>query len=252
MPLSTSPYPRPGFRDWALLGVSLAFVLCGLIILPHDLNVGLVTLAVFGPCAALAASIVLRKLRFRGQHALKAEIVGGVPIRMSRKLFLTYGGVLAGMGLVMVLFGRGYGLIFWLLAWFVLFVGCALLAGVLSGRLASRTLQFDPEGIRFGQRGFVFTVPWESIVEMRGGELQSNPALFIWLRDAGGITVDPADQAHRVVKLMAHNIGWIGAPLVLFPSQYGLDLPLLTAALGRYLSDPDERQDLARRLLPEG
>jgi hypothetical protein len=84
-------YPKPGIRDWALLAIGIVFVLSGVIILPSNRDVGIVSLAMFGPATVVATTIILRKLRFRRQRALKAEIVGGVPIRQSRVLVITSG-----------------------------------------------------------------------------------------------------------------------------------------------------------------
>jgi hypothetical protein len=58
-------YARPGFRDWMLLGIGVTFVLCGLIPLFNGaLNVGIVTITLFGLCTATSAASIIRRLRF--------------------------------------------------------------------------------------------------------------------------------------------------------------------------------------------
>jgi len=245
-----TPYPRPSLSDWALLAIAVAFVVSGAIILPHDRDVGIVTLAFFGPCAALFTAIILRKLRYRRLRAEKAEIVGGVPIRQSRALLLAYSATLTIMGILLVLFGRSYGILFWTIAWMIALIGCALLLVVLFGRLASDYVQFDPEGITFGRRRFLFTVPWDGIAQVSSGSWHDNPAVFMWLRDLDGVHVRPVESRDRAFKQFASNMAWAGAPVVLFPSQYGIDLPLLMIALERYLNEPSARAELARRRLP--
>jgi len=61
-------YPKPGIRDWALLAIGIVFVLSGVIILPSNRDVGIVSLAMFGPATVVATTIILRKLRFRRQQ----------------------------------------------------------------------------------------------------------------------------------------------------------------------------------------
>jgi hypothetical protein len=248
----TDTYPKPTFRDWALLVVAVLFTVAGAIILPHDRNVGIVSIAMFGPCAAVFVIIIMRKLRFRRLRALKAEIVGGVPIRQSRALVVTSSITLAAMGAIFILFGHSYGPVFLVLAWVIALIGGALLIGALSGWWPNGSIQFDPEGITFGRSGFAFTVPWDNIAQVSAGNLNNNPAAFMSLRDYHGILVRPDTRRARALKQLAWNTGWAGAPIVIFTPNYGMDLPLFMAALERYLADPSARAELAPRLLPKG
>src|SRR6266568_9091794 len=86
-------YPGPGIRDWALLAIGVGFTGAGLLILPFNPNVGIVTIALFGLSAVVFATTIVRKLRFRRPRPLRAEIVGGVPIRRSRAIVLGRGGI---------------------------------------------------------------------------------------------------------------------------------------------------------------
>lgn len=250
MTVSDSPYPRPGVKDWAMFAIGLVFVAGGLIILPHKTNVGIVTVAFFGPCLFMAAANIVRKFRFRRLRALKAEIVGGVPIRPSRVQLLGIALVLTVMGVVLILFGRSYGLIFWTIAWLIALIGGELLIAALSGRIPNDYLKFDPEGITFARARYSYMVPWDNIAQISAGHMHDNPALFIWLHDYNRVTVQPSEKKAQVLKSFAWGKGWAGAPIMLLPSRYGIDLPLLVLALERYLNEPAARSELAHRLIP--
>ena len=250
MTASDSSYPRPGVRDWALLAINIVFVVLGLFILLHERDVGIVTLAFFGPCLIVSGGTVLRKFRFRRFRALKAEIVGGILIRPTRTQPLSIALVLTLMGAVIVLFGRSYGLIFWSLAWAMALIGGALTVAVLSRLIPNDYLKFDPEGITFGRARYSYVVPWDNIAQVSAGHIYDNPALFIWLRDHSGVTVHPSEKRARVLKSFASGMAWAGAPIALLPSRYGIDLPVLMLALERYLSEPTARRELAHRLIP--
>ena len=250
MTVSENPYPKPGIRDWVLLTINIVFVALGLVILPHNRDVGIVSLALFGPCLILAVVSVLRKFRFRRFRALKAEIVGGVPIRASRAQLLSIALVLTLMGVIIVLFGRSYPLLFWMLAWLIALIGGALTIAVLSGLIPNDYLKFDPDGITFGRARYAYMVPWDNVAQVSAGHMHDNPALFIRLHDYGRVTVHPREKRERVLKSFAWGTGWAGAPIVLLPSRYNIDLPMLMLALERYLKEPTARSELAHRLIP--
>jgi hypothetical protein len=250
MTVSDSPYPGPRIKDWALLAINIVFVAAGLFILPHKSDVGIVTLAFFGPCLIVTVGTVLRKFRFCRFRALKAEIVGGVPIRASRAQALATALVLTLMGVIIVLFGRSYGLIFWTLAWLIALIGGALMIAVLCGLIPNDYLKFDPEGITFSRARYSYMVPWDNIARVSAGHMHDNPTLFIWLHDYNRVTVQPSEKKAQVLKSFAWGTGWAGAPIMLLPSRYGIDLPPLMLALERYLTEPTARNELAHRLIP--
>src|SRR5262249_18001125 len=132
-PYPKNPYPKPGIKDWALLAINIVFVAAGLLILLRERDVGIVTLAFFGPCLIVTVGSILRKFRFRRFRALKAEIVGGVPIRASRAQALVAALVLMLMGAIIVVFGRSYPFIMWILAWLCALIGGGLTIAALSG-----------------------------------------------------------------------------------------------------------------------
>jgi hypothetical protein len=252
MTVSESPYPKPGVKDWALLAINIVFVVLGLLILLHERDVGIVTLAFFGPCLIVSGGTVLRKFRFRRFRALKAEIVGGVPIRASRTQALTTALVLLLMGTIIVVFGRSYPLIMWLLAWLTALIGGGLTIAVLLGLIPNDYFKFDPEGITFARARYSYMVPWDNIAQVSTGHVHDNPALLISLHGYEGVTVHPREKRDRVLKSFAWGTGWAGAPIMLLPSRYGIDLPMLMLALERYLTEPTARSELAHRLIPRG
>jgi hypothetical protein len=244
-----SAYPRPSILDWVLLGISVLFVLGGLFLLPFDPNTGIVTVAFFGLCAAVHGATVIRKLRFSRMNPAHVEIVGGVPIKPLRANLIIIGAAVAVLGVVILVFGRHYGLLFWSIGWLLAAVGLVLLAGVATGLLPAGHLQFDPRGLTIAGRGHACLIPWDNISKMSAGEYNRNPALFIWLHRNDAVEVDPPEYKGKMLKRFATATGLIGAPVMLLTSQYGLALPLLAQAMERYITIPAARAELSRGLL---
>ncbi len=151
-PHHTPDRPRPSVMDWLLVALNVAFVAMGLLILPHERDTGLVTIAFFGSCLAVAAGTVLRKLRYRRFSAERIVVAGGVPIRPSAIFMPLLGGWLGVLGVVMFVFGHEYPLMFRAIAVFVAVVGVVVLALSFTGRLPGGFLQFDPEALTIAQR----------------------------------------------------------------------------------------------------
>jgi hypothetical protein len=247
--MTTSPnsaYPKPSILDWVLLGIGVLLVLGGLFILPSDPNTGIVTIAFFGLCTAVQGAAVVRKLRFRRMNPVRVEIIGGVPIKPLRTNVIIIGTALAGLGVIILVFGRHYGFLFWLLGWLLAAVGLALLAGVATGLVPAGHLQFDPRGLTIAGRGHAYLVPWDNISRMSAGEYNRNPTLFIWLHRNDAVEVDPPEYKGKVLKRFTMTTRLMGAPVILMTSQYGLALPLLAQAMERYVAVPSARAELSR------
>jgi hypothetical protein len=238
----------PGAKDWALLLISAGFVLLGVVILPSNRDVGILNIAFFGLCSAVGAGIVVRKLRYARLQPLRAELTGGVPIRPSRAKLAVLGAALAVVGAILIVFGCSRApdevvLAFWVMAG----AGVLLLVGVAVGWLPAGYVQFDPEGITLGQRGWSYTVPWQRIARMAGGEYHSNPVLLLWLDDLEAVQAKPPERHAKAIERMRSSERWVGAHVLLMPEQYGLELPLLLTALERYLAEPAARAELRPR-----
>jgi hypothetical protein len=245
-------FPKPSFFDWLALAIGVMFVLAGLVIFRFDRNSGIVTLTLFGLCAGVSVATIVRKLRFRRMRPLRVELVGGVPIKPSRANVLIVSSSIAVLGVVILVFGRHYGLVFWSMGWLLAAIGFLLLLGLATGYLPVGHVQFDPGGITIASRKWAYMIPWDNISQMRAGEYSGNPALFIWLHRDHAVEAQPPELNGKVMKLLAMNTGLIGAPVMLMTSRYGLDLPLLACAMERYVTDPSARAELSRRLLEGG
>src|SRR4029077_21181133 len=81
-------YPKPIKRDWVLLLGHFAFALCGLLVLPFRLGVGIVASDEGGACAFLFALIIDRKAVFNRSDFLRVQIVGSFRIKQSRVVLL--------------------------------------------------------------------------------------------------------------------------------------------------------------------
>lgn len=249
---NTARYRGPTWRDWLLLTIGLTFVLMALIILPRKPDVGIVTLAFFGSCFMVFLSNILRKFRFRRFRTVGIDVAGGVPIRPPRWRVLLLGGWLLILGAIMVRFGATYPMMFRLLGGFVAVVGAALLAGVPMGWLPRGYLQFDSEGLTIDHGRWRALIPWDQFADIREAELHDNPVMLISVDDVEAIVFEPPEIRPRALRAIASTQAWHGAHLMIMTSHYGIDLPVLTAAIARYANDRSARQDLGARALPEG
>jgi len=94
-------------------------------------------------------------------------------------------------------------------------------------------------------------VPWDGIASVSAGEFHHNPAVFISLRDLGVVIAQLPQSGQQVMRHLRANLQWIGVPIMLMTSQYGMDLPVLMAALERYIADPSARTELSRKQLAQ-
>lgn len=233
-------------HNWFLLLIGVAFIICGLILLPSNFNVGIVTLAFFGSCAVLPAYRILKDLRPRPAPD-RVALAGGIPIRPSR-LFL--GGIAAWVIIVAsicLIFGDSYPLIFRMLIAAVLLAGCLMLCAVVIGWMPGTHLQFDPQGITLGYRRHSFLVGFDNIAAITMTEVQSNTFLLMQLHDPDLIEVAPPEQRVRVFKRMRNLERLYGGHIMIPTGQYRMDPSLLTQALHRYITEPSSRSELSAK-----
>lgn len=242
-----SQHAGPSWQDWATFLISAVFTVVGLLILPSDPSVGIVTLALFGSCAAVLGAIVARKLRGASTQPLHVEVAGGVPIRESRLRYALLGAWLTVLGLLMWYFGETYPELFRWLSLFVAAVGAAVLIGVASGRIASGFLQFDPSGLTVANRTARVAIPWHNVADVSEAELHGNPVLLIALRDPTDIRVDPPEASPKVYKAVSRTQAMYGSHFAVMTSYYGINLEVLAAAIRRYANDPTARAQLGSR-----
>jgi hypothetical protein len=233
-------------RDWLLLLIGVAFVICGAIILPSNLDVGIVTIAFFGSCAVVPGSAILRDLRSRPMPD-RVTIAGGVAIRPSR-LFL--GGISVWVIVVTsicLIFGDSYPLIFHVLVGGVLLTGCGMLLAVTTGRLPGTYLRFDPEGVTFGYRRYSFLAEFDNIATITITEIQRNHFLLMRLHDADLIEVIPVENRSGALKTMHRCERLYGAHIMVPTGHYRMSPALLAQALHRYVTEPSSRSELSAK-----
>lgn len=239
----TSELDKVTLKDWLLAVIGGLFVLGGLVIIRRDFNTGIVTLVFFGLCFAHAVHVILRKRRAQKQVALTVRLQGGVPIRQSRARMVLLGGSLLAVGGTQLAFGPQNDWLLIGIGWFLVGVSTMLLLGVVLGLLPAGYLQFDPEGITFAQRGGKVAVPWHAITGLARGDMTNNPVVLVTV-DADAIQVEPASYRLKAFKQMGSSRGMTGADFFIMSGAYGIDAPVLLAALRRYAREPATRQEL--------
>jgi len=239
---ATSRLTRITTQDWALAAISLLFTLAGLFIVGRDFSTGVVTLVLFGLGLVHAVSVILRKRRAQRRRALTAGVIGGVPIRQSRTRMALLGGALLAIGVTHIAFTtRAVQVV---LGGLLLGIGVAVVIAVVLGRLSGDYLQFDPAGITFGQPRGKAIVPWDAVTRVAAGELVDNPVVLVSV-DAQAVVAAPPAHLPALLRQMARCRGGPGADFVLMTASYGIDAPVLLAALQRYVSQPAARGELA-------
>ena len=245
-PLAQEPKPpieRITFPDWALVVIGGLFTLGGLLIIGRDFKTGIVTLAFFGLCFAHALSVVLRKRRARRQRAVTATVAGGVPIRQSRLRMGLLAGALLGLGGLHAAFTTNVVQIG--IGWLLVVVGAVMLIGLASGLLYTAYVQFDPEGLSFGDRRGKAIVPWAAVTGLARTAMSNNPVVLVSV-DADAIAIVPAAHELKMLKQMGRTRGTFGADFAIMSTVYGIDAPVLLAALQRYVTEPESRRELQR------
>ncbi|MCS4307634.1 putative membrane protein YeaQ/YmgE (transglycosylase-associated protein family) [Rheinheimera pacifica] len=251
-PATGSTLDKITFKDWLFALIGLLFVLSSLLIMQKDFNTGMTTLVFFGACFAVAVHIIIRKLRLQRQSLHTVTVTGGEPIYASKKRIALLGIGLLAFGSTLMLFQPDDNQIFYGISLLIATTGAVLLLGLFSGRLAKTYIQFDPAGFTFGYPKGKVSIAWEAIIDLYRGEIHNNPAVFLSVAPEN-IIVEPASYLAKVSKQMASSRKWTGADFVIMSSTYGIDAPVLMAAIERYITLPEARAELlAQRKLNEG
>ena len=243
---------KPSLQDWALAAIGTMFVLMGLVILPHDLNTGVTTIAFFGVCAAVGINTIVRKRRYARQRVDGIEVVGGVRIRPSRLRLVSFGCLLLALGVVLLVFSPAAPYLVWLSFWLIAGVGALMLVGVAVGYLPNQYIEFRPDGLVLGYRSWTVLLPWERIERVSAGEMHSNPVLLLSLDAPETCDVTPPAKLGKFLKYVGQSRGWIGADIFLMTTHFGIDLPVLVGAVSRYAADPVARAELAPPAMLKG
>lgn len=246
-PETDARYPGPTIKDWAVVLIGLGFVALGLWVSPGKPEaLGLV--AFFGAIAAVGLWNVVRKLRAAKLRPLSVEVLGGVPLRPSRLRMGLLGGGIFGVGLALLTVPNKPIIILVCIA-VMIAAGGFVLGAVLLGKLPVGFLQFDEAGLTVGQRNAVFTIGWDNIAAVWPGELHDNATLFLNVHDLGAVDVRPPEAKQQVIRSLLSSQAWVRAHVIVMTETYGLDLPLLVAAIEGYVREPESRARLAVRRL---
>ena len=228
-----------------LLGVSVLFVLMGLVVAAlGDWRLGLGNTIFFGLAAAVFAYQLRELSRFEGPAQL-LTLKGGIPLQMSsqRRAFFTLVVFGAGASSVLIGFQRN-PLLFALGAVLML---AALVVGVLMllGVPKRQSLMFTPEGIHFLGGGAHCVLHFDNLAQLQAAEW--NGQLIVLLQPinlAALLLTVPEAQREAAAKKFGQSLAYMRAPLTIWASQFGLEARSLMKTIERYVREPGTRSEL--------
>jgi hypothetical protein len=233
-------------RLWLLFTISVLFCFAAVLTWRRDPLTSLATLTFFGAGALLFATVIFRQGRERRFDATLVRVVGGVEIHiaLTRVWILATGLMLVGGTICLAVKSNPW--ILTLVGVLILFSGVALAVAASTGYLSRQFIKFTPDGILFGERNYQFRVPWDEVREIRPFEYANNPFVGLVLGNPHAIEVTPPQRLGQLWKQIGRNRGVMGVDVVIAPLNFGLEVPPLVAALGRYVAEPVSRQELAQ------
>lgn len=237
--------PRPSFRDWALLSISLAFVVGSLFILPRDPRGALMPLTFFSVCALTFGYNIFRKLRRRRFAATAVRVPGGVKLRGSSSRTLFLAGLIAVPGVAIFLMPAP--LLIQVCGAIMLGASALLLFLVLTGRVARRFLRFDPLGLTIGETNYEYVIPWDVIDGLAEYEMHSNAVVGFDVGEPDAMLVRPESMRPRVLKTMGRNQAFGGRHVVIIALQFGVPAESLCAAIATYVTNREARSELVTK-----
>jgi hypothetical protein len=237
--------PGPRFRDWAVFGISVTFVVLGCIIALRSPRDALFPLALFGVCALSSGYGIFRRLRRRRFQATTVLAPGGVELRGSNSRMLLLAAMIAVPGAT-IFFVSAPPLIR-ACGWVMLGASALLLFLMLTGRVSRRFIRFDPLGITLGETKFEYTVPWDELAGIVEFEMYDNPAVGFDVLQPELVQVKPEAARPRVYKLLGQNKGFVDRHVVIMASHFAVTAEALCAALQNYAGDTQARAGLVRR-----
>jgi hypothetical protein len=220
------------------------FVAGGVAVLWVDFKGGVTTIALFGFGLAFSIKNLRRKLPNAEISPGDVKVIGGVRIGPSRRSTALLGCALVSLGLVLLVF-RPRSFPMWTQGayWLISIAGGGILTGCALRLLPASYLIFEPAGLVVGQFGWSALCPWDAIAAVEETEVADHPAMLISLASPAQCRVRPAQRA-RFERGIAQARRVVGADLVLVISNFGVDAPVLVAAIRRYHKDPAARAEL--------
>lgn len=239
---------KPTFQDWLLVVIGLAFVVMGIVVLPRNPSVGIVTITFFGLCAGIGIRIVIGKRKDSGFQSLSVQVIGGIDIRPSRRRIFVMACLLVFVGSVLIVFGGQYSIVFQALAGVIAGFGIVLVTLIALRKIPVGFIRFDYEGFTIGKKRWNVILPWDEILEVQAGDYSGNSALFLWIKSFDRIKTVPNEFRKSAVDEMRANEKWIGSHFIIVTENYNLSAPMVAEALERYILTPAAREELKERV----
>lgn len=240
------PYRMARGDLWALI-INGVFGALGLLMLPSNPSVGIISAAFFGSGAIFLGWLHWRRYQDYKLQLTDIEVAGGARILPRRGFLLTMGAWLAVLGSVLIVFGQSYPALLQWLGAFIAFSGATLLVLTVLRVFPPGFLQFEQQGLIIGQRGWHVLVPWDWIVDVRLAEIQNNPMVLLTVANVEQLDVTPAAARPKAQKAMAGRTWWNWGPFAILPLHYGIPSPVLAGAIKRYANDAAARKNLGAR-----
>jgi hypothetical protein len=245
----SSKLAKPRVIHYVMLLLYLMFVSISICMMLVDgvsfFSIG--SLGFWGLALCAVVGEIARQRGYRAFRATKVTVIGGVVIRARRTRFLALGGVLIVIGTSLLIsfepiVGKGAALCIALL-------GAALVFVTITGVWWPwpSFLQFVPDGLRIGHRGWSALIPWEGIYRVHAMEQGRLPFVCLSLLSPEVVHVWPASARTKVLKKLRGAVATSDVSIPTF--VFGIDLPVLMAAIRRYRGDPAARSELAQRAL---
>ncbi len=212
-------------------------------------DVGLVTVAFCGSGALFLGWLQWKKYSEHHLLLTSVDVAGGVRIYPRRAFMLTMGVWLAVLGSIMVVFGAPFSIVFQGLAAFIAVVGAVLTVLTMFRLFPPGFLQFEPEGLIIGQRGWQVLVPWDNIYGVSQSEIHNNPILQLGIQDYSSLVVAPDSAQAKAEKAMSGKSLTSWGPLTILPLHYGIASKVLAGAIMRYVNNAAARRSLGNRQL---
>jgi hypothetical protein len=233
------------WKNWISLVVSALFTVAGALIFVtgNEPRFAIGVIAFSGGCLIFSVVDLLSRLRARtDRSAENVEIVGGVPLRVSRSRWILGSGLGFVIGTVAV-WGISPHMPL-LLTWGGAFCVCVaglFFVGTVSGQLLNQQITFRPEGLEVQFPRLWFTIPWDQITEVAEREYAGQLVVTLGIANPSSVR---CESAAKFQKMLTTNQNWAGCDVLIFCSQFGVSSALLARAVQTYCKNPEKRASL--------
>ncbi|SVC97922.1 uncharacterized protein METZ01_LOCUS350776, partial [marine metagenome] len=233
----------PTLRDWfVIVSGALFTVACIFMIAKTNELRGYAFTAFFGGGTAFYGWAVWGKIQAqRAQSFDDVRAIGSVRLQANPRFHIVMALWLCVTGplLALAAIERSNPVMTWG-GWIVGGFGVFLLIWHASGRSAQPFLQFEPEGLRIGQRKYSFLLAWDNIATVTTGMRLEHPALFFTVHNRAQllatsvIHIPRKDGTSPIVELLEANRLYYERDIVIIPFQYGTNITLLAKSIQTY------------------